>query len=343
MTQITNIPQVLQISDAAHQKMCAYSRLVNEHFHQNMECYGFLLNPANIGNLVVYDVALAHGQQVSAVAVTAGAGTFKTKTEMEQNGYEPIGCWHSHHDMGAWHSSTDDRNLEKLVDELGITRILVESVVPSTSIPTMQAISKRVLTLHSHGLDIKVCADRSYKWHLEPNTKVPDKEMFDMYQLAVQLDGAMLYIDSTKSRASHPRPVRVEYEDQQYSLAIPNLQFTIRGEREFEKAQRSGICVPDKNSNSLNIFTKKDTYSFLTQQPQVAPQICTQIAYSVVVSNKETYAQVCQKVTGPTGINVKREEVPVEIIDSPKEIVLDDATLLAQIKERIKQNGRDNE
>lgn len=105
-------------------KIKAYSKIICE--KGDIECYGFLLNPKAENNHLVYNAILACDQVVSGVeAVIGPEGAFKSKAEIENLGYDAIGCWHSHHVMGAWHSGTDNRNLEKLVSSIAGNREII--------------------------------------------------------------------------------------------------------------------------------------------------------------------------------------------------------------------------
>ncbi len=114
----------LTITRNTLEKIKAYAKIVCE--KGEIECYGFLLNPKSERSHIVYNAMLACDQLVSgASAAIDPQGAFKSKAEIENMGYDAIGCWHSHHGMGAWHSGTDDRNLEKLVHSLAGNREII--------------------------------------------------------------------------------------------------------------------------------------------------------------------------------------------------------------------------
>ncbi|MDD5192122.1 MAG: Mov34/MPN/PAD-1 family protein [Candidatus Nanoarchaeia archaeon] len=120
---ITDIEKLV-ITKNTLNKIKAYSKIVCE--KGDIECYGFLLNPKSENNHIIYNAILACDQMVSGVEASIGPeGAFKSKAEIENLGYDAIGCWHSHHGMGAWHSGTDDRNLEKLVHSIAGNREII--------------------------------------------------------------------------------------------------------------------------------------------------------------------------------------------------------------------------
>src|SRR3989344_894660 len=142
----------LTITKNTLKKIRDYSELVCK--KGDFECSGFLLNPKDKKDHIVYNAMLAHGQEVSSASVeVCSIGLLESKAEIENLGYDAIGCWHSHHNMGAWHSSIDDANLEKLVSSIASNRETAEI----RNLPEGYFLSKKTnneLLIREEGIEI---------------------------------------------------------------------------------------------------------------------------------------------------------------------------------------------
>lgn len=147
----------LTITKNTLKKIRDYSELVCE--KGDIECYGFLLNPKSKKDSIVYNAILACGQRVSSCSATAGPiGLLESKAEIENLGYDAIGCWHSHHNMGAWHSGIDNSNLEKLVSTIACNRELTtKKELPNGYFTDIE---KHALLIRENEVEIEIKASK---------------------------------------------------------------------------------------------------------------------------------------------------------------------------------------
>jgi hypothetical protein len=169
--KLKNIEEVerLTITKKALEKIKAYSRIVCE--KGNTECYGFLLNPKSERNHIAYNALLACDQVVSGVAADiTPIGAFKSKAEIENLGYDAIGCWHSHHGMGAWHSGTDDNNLDKLIHSLAGNR----EILLVGNDPVKNELERNRFLIREGGIEVEVRSPRPFTGYVvDRRTEIP--------------------------------------------------------------------------------------------------------------------------------------------------------------------------
>lgn len=160
----------LAITQNTLNKIKAYSKIVCE--KSERECYGFLLNKKSENNHIIYNAILACEQIVSGVHAEIGpSGAFKSKAEIENLGYDAIGCWHSHHSMGAWHSGTDNQNLEKLVHSIAGNR----EIILIGNDPVKNEFERNRFLIRESGIELEIKSAEPFNMYTVERKVLPAK------------------------------------------------------------------------------------------------------------------------------------------------------------------------
>lgn len=215
-----NIKNNLVITRKTLEKIRDYSRFVCE--KRNIECYGFLLNPKDKKDHIVYNAILACDQIVSGVsAEIAAEGAFKSKAEIENLGYDAIGCWHSHHEIGAWHSSIDDSNLEKLVSLIAGNRELILEERE----PLKRNFERNKLLIRENGTEIEIKSPTPISEYLTER-KIINPEINYMHtkdnRFFLNINGKTISLALGEHELSfkHPKPEKLRSVGYAYSLVV---------------------------------------------------------------------------------------------------------------------------
>jgi len=109
----------LHISRYAYEKAFRYARLVMRGRKGSVEIGGFLTKPKDSQDRVARDAFLARDQEVSRAMYKLDAGDVaKAGKELEQQGQQIIGWWHSHGKFNTFHSKIDDGNQMVLLNQI---------------------------------------------------------------------------------------------------------------------------------------------------------------------------------------------------------------------------------
>ncbi|MGV8087386.1 MAG: Mov34/MPN/PAD-1 family protein [Candidatus Woesearchaeota archaeon] len=112
-----------KITNGAFNKAMTYAKAIGQLAGTGMECYGYLLKPADSLDNVVTDIFLAPNQTNQSAYVRVSAeGVYQSSQEIEPKGLMIVGWWHSHGTFSTFHSGTDVRNFE----------IVLHSIAPRT-------------------------------------------------------------------------------------------------------------------------------------------------------------------------------------------------------------------
>ena len=112
-----------KITKGAFNKAMTYAKAIGQLAGTGIECYGYLLKPADSLDNTVTDIFLAPNQTNQAAYVRVSAeGVYQSSQEIEPKGLMIVGWWHSHGTFSTFHSGTDVRNFE----------IVLHSIAPRT-------------------------------------------------------------------------------------------------------------------------------------------------------------------------------------------------------------------
>ncbi len=108
-----------KITKGAFNKAMTYAKAIGQIAGTGIECYGYLLKPADSLDNVVTDIFLAPNQTNQAAYVRVSAeGVYQSSQEIEPRGLMMVGWWHSHGTFSTFHSGTDVHNFETVLHSI---------------------------------------------------------------------------------------------------------------------------------------------------------------------------------------------------------------------------------
>ncbi len=103
----------LRITRYAYNKVKGYASAACDVFKENIECYGYLINPIEQKDSIVTDAFLGIDQKVINTECNLDAeSNTKSLNKISEMGYKTLGWWHSHGNMNPFHSDIDDKNFD---------------------------------------------------------------------------------------------------------------------------------------------------------------------------------------------------------------------------------------
>lgn len=285
----------LHITKSALTKAHIYAKKIREVHGKDLECYFFLISPANKKDRIARDIYFPRQEATSASVHIDEDVIVDIGKELREKGLKILGWSHSHSIFHTFHSGTDDENHISVLNEISSDNYIEfknEKDMFRHGIDTN--INKNIVVISDKTRNIELILDVSGKFNgkvLSSKLNAPIKVGF-AYSLVVNADDNLkphcevaikefcpLYLRE-KEVETYKVPIKI-IENDDYPIIVDENKikeeikekvsmFTFGGSffdyREKERAKKRSVSYGELGQQSDGVFTKEQVEEMLLKQ-----------------------------------------------------------------------------